>query len=102
MAGPVPANRRRAERKSTARTLTFVVDSDRDEIANSAFAVDLSELGARIRLGVDLLPGQKITVIPKEGRAFAVPSQVVWVGDPGTSRDGEAGIAFLKPIRMDA
>lgn len=101
MAEPAPANRRRAERKIVARPLTFVVDSDRNEIANNAFALDLSELGARIRPGIDLLPGQRITVIPKEGKAFAVPSQVIWVGDPGSRRDGEAGIAFLKPIRVD-
>jgi hypothetical protein len=94
-------NRRRAARKIVARPLTFVVDSDRSQIANNAFAVDLSEFGARIRPGIDLLPGQRITVIPKEGPAHAIPSQVIWVGEAGSGREGEAGIAFVKPIHLD-
>ncbi len=90
-----PANRRQSERSRTSKPLTFVVDSDRDEITKGAFAVDLSQLGARIRTGVKLEPGQRITVIPASGQGQPVPSRVIWVSEPDPTRDGEAGIAFL-------
>src|SRR5215469_5591343 len=90
------AERRRAPRRKVANSLTFVVDSDRDQIANRAFAVDLSELGARIRAGLRLKPGQRITVVPSEGTAAGIPSQVIWVTLGATT--GEAGIAFLEPL----
>ncbi|HXJ92054.1 MAG TPA: PilZ domain-containing protein [Terriglobia bacterium] len=90
------AERRRAPRRKVANSLTFIVDSDRDQIANRAFAVDLSDLGARIRAGVRLEPGQLITVVPSEGAAEGIPSQVIWV-TPGATT-GEAGIAFLEPL----
>jgi len=90
------AERRRAPRRKVASTLTFVVDSDRDQIVNGAFAVDLSELGARIRTGLRLEPGQLITVVPSEGPKEGIPSRVIWVSPRGAS--GEAGIAFLEPL----
>jgi hypothetical protein len=90
------AERRRAPRRKVANSLTFVVDSDRDQIANRAFAVDLSDLGARIRAGVRLEPGQLITVVPSEGGEQGIPSQVIWVSPGATT--GEAGIAFLQPL----
>jgi hypothetical protein len=94
------AERRRAARRKVANSLTFIVDSDRDQIANRAFAVDLSDLGARIRAGVRLEPGQLITVVPSEGAAEGIPSQVIWVTPGGTT--GEAGIAFLEPLAARA
>lgn len=94
------AERRRAPRHKVANSLTFIVDSDRDQIANRAFAVDLSDLGARIRAGVRLEPGQLITVVPSEGSAEGIPSRVIWVSPGGTT--GEAGIAFLEPLAARA
>ncbi|PYV24389.1 MAG: hypothetical protein DMG24_11580 [Acidobacteria bacterium] len=94
------AERRRSERKPVTTSLVFEVDLERNQIAGNAFAVDLSELGARIRSSINLQPGQLITIIPKEGRAQAVPSRVIWVGEAGTTREREAGIAFLEPINL--
>jgi len=96
MAEPHRAERRRARRRKVASSLTFVVDSDRDQIVNRAFAVDLSDLGARIRTGLRLEPGQLITVVPSEGSKEGIPSRVIWVSPGGL--DGEAGIAFLEPL----
>ena len=90
------AERRRAPRRKAASSLTFVVDSDRDQLVNRAFAVDLSDLGARIRTGLRLEPGQLITVVPSEGSKEGIPSRVIWVSPGGAS--GEAGIAFLEPL----
>ena len=96
-----PAHRRRCERATVAKSVTLVVETDRSRIAHSAFAVDLSELGIRIRSGVDLRPGQLVAIIPNEGGAHAVPSRVVWVAEEG-SEAGEAGIAFLEPLTLEA
>jgi hypothetical protein len=96
MAEPNPAERRRAPRREAASSLTFVVDSDRDQIVNRAFAVDLSDLGAKIRTGLRLQPGQLITVVPSEGPEEGIPSRVIWVSPSGSN--GEAGIAFLEPL----
>lgn len=88
-------NRRQSERTRDSRPLAFVVDSEREQITKGAFAIDLSQLGARIRTGVNLQPGQSITVIPAGGRGAPVPSRVIWVSEPDPTQDCEAGIAFL-------
>ena len=93
-----PKDRRRSPRTKVDRPITLIVDSERSQIANSVFAVDLSQVGARIRSGVDLKLGQLVTVIPDEGTGAAVPSQVVWIGQKGSGRNGEAGLAFLHPV----
>jgi D-lyxose ketol-isomerase len=91
------ANRRRAERRESYKSVALVVDSGRNEIANRSFAVDLSELGVRVRTGLHLEPGQSVTVIPCEGEAYAVPSRVIWVQGESLTDDQEAGLAFLEP-----
>lgn len=96
-----PQNRRQAERHDVSKEVAFVVDSDRSRISHSAFAVDLSTLGARIRTTLKLEPGQQITVIPKEGSAQAVPSRVIWVAEQGRWGHGEAGVAFLQPTTLE-
>jgi D-lyxose ketol-isomerase len=91
------ANQRRAERRESYKSLALVVDSGHSEIANQSFALDLSELGVRIRTSLRLEPGQSVTVIPFEGEAYAVPSRVVWVQDNSSNDGQEAGLAFLEP-----
>jgi PilZ domain len=91
------ANRRRAERSESYKSLAIVVDSGHSEIANRSFAVDLSELGIRVRTGLRLEPGQLVTVIPCEGEAYAVRSRVVWVHGEPYSDNQEAGLAFMEP-----
>jgi hypothetical protein len=93
------SDRRRGPRNKADMPVTLVVDSDRNQIANSVFAIDLSQLGVRIRSDVELQPGQLVMVIPNEGTREAVPSRVVWIGSKGTDRAGEAGLAFLHPVR---
>ena len=90
------AERRRAPRRKVSQPLALVVSSDRDKISSGAFAVDLSDLGARIRAQVHLEPGQLITVIPNEGPTKSIPSRVIWVNRDGEGQ--EAGIAFLQPL----
>jgi len=90
--------RRRSPRTKVDRSITLIVDSERSQIANSVFAVDLSQVGARIRSAVHLQLGQLVTVIPDEGTGAAVQSRVVWVAQPGSGGAGEAGLAFLHPV----
>ncbi|HEV2492207.1 MAG TPA: PilZ domain-containing protein [Terriglobia bacterium] len=97
-----PADRRRAERQALDKPVTLIVESDRERISQGAYGIDLSTLGIRVRAGVDLLPGQLVTVIPNEGAERAVPSRVVWVGEEGSKRAGEAGIVFLEPLTLEA
>lgn len=99
MADTNAAERRRAKRIPASKAIALVVESGIEQIANHAFAIDLSELGARVRTGVHLQPGQRVTVIPREGSGHAVQSRVVWVGiAPGG--DSEAGLAFLEPQQL--
>ena len=93
-----PHDRRRSPRTKVGKPITLIVDSARSEIANSVFAVDLSQVGARIRSGIELKLGQLVTVIPDDGTGAAVPSRVVWIGQKGSGRTGEAGLAFLHPV----
>ena len=93
------AERRRAPRRPANAPLTLVVDSDASQVTSGAFAVDLSQLGARLRAEIRLVPGQLITVIPGGGSGPKVKSRVIWISDEG---DGyAAGIAFLQPVDLD-
>ena len=91
-------NRRQADRKPVARSIVLFVDSEHAQIANNAFAIDLSALGVRIRSTVSLLPGQLVTIVPREGAEQSIRSLVIWVGEAGSKRAGEAGFAFLQPL----
>jgi hypothetical protein len=97
MSEATPAERRRRRRVAVNKQIAIVVDSDRNGIANSVFALDMSELGVRIRSKVNLLPGQLVNVIPRAGDdRQPVPSRVVWVSQRSDG-SGEAGLAFLQP-----
>jgi hypothetical protein len=98
-AGP---ERRRAERKKVNRPITVVVDSSREQLSDRAFALDLSDLGVRVRSSLSLVRGQVVTVIPREGNDQAFLSQVIWVGTRGSDSSSEAGIAFLQSFRRTA
>jgi len=93
------AERRTSARLKVNQPLVLVVDSETSQLTSGAFALDLSQLGARLRAKVRLEPGQVITVIPGNGSGPGVKSRVVWVSDEG----GEcaAGIAFLEPVALE-
>jgi len=92
------ADRRQSVRTKAHRLVTLIVDSDRSQIANSAFAIDFSDLGIRIRSNVKLQPGQLVMIIPNEGAGKAVPSRVIWIEHKTPDRTSEAGLAFLQPV----
>ena len=94
-------DRRRSPRTKADGPVTLVVNTDRSRIANNAFALDFSCLGARVRTAIDLKAGQLVIVIPREGKGEAVPSRVVWIGPKKASeRTSEVGLAFLQPVAV--
>ncbi|HEV2423413.1 MAG TPA: PilZ domain-containing protein [Terriglobia bacterium] len=93
------AERRTSARRQVNQPLVLVVDSEASQLTSGAFALDLSELGARLRAKIHLEPGQVITVIPGSNSGSRVKSRVVWVNDEGEGC--AAGVAFLEPIALE-
>ncbi len=99
MPQPASAERRRAPRQKVNQPLVLVVDSEASQLTSGAFALDLSELGARLRAKVHLEPGQLVTIIPGSSSGPRVQSRVVWVSDEGEG--SSAGVAFLEPVALE-
>lgn len=99
MSKTATSERRASMRRQVNQPLVLVVDSEASQLTSGAFALDLSQLGARLRAKVHLEPGQVITVIPGSSSGPRVKSRVVWVSDEG---DGcAAGVAFLEPLALE-
>ncbi len=89
---------RRSDRIFVRLPVTLLVDSNRERVAQDAFTVDLSQLGVRVRTDLTLAPGQSVDVFPNRGLKYPIPSRVIWVGEQGEQRFGEAGLEFLSPL----
>jgi hypothetical protein len=66
---------------------------DGKKFTENTYIVTISKYGARVKTGQPLKVGMKVTVEPHR-RHQAGLFKVVWVGAPGTSREGEAGIEY--------
>ena len=75
------------------------VDHEREQGGSDACTVDVSTLGARIRSELALTPGQMVEVVPVNG-AESVAARVVWVGNPASELQGQAGLEFLDPFNI--
>jgi hypothetical protein len=75
------------------------VESEREWEGYDAFTLDVSALGARIKAGISLTPGQVVEVVPIDG-ADPVTGRVVWVGKPASELEGQAGLEFLDPFNV--
>lgn len=91
--------RRASPRRKVNQPLVLVVDSEASQLTSGAFALDLSQLGARLRAKIHLEPGQVITVIPGSSSGPKVKSRVVWVSDQGEGC--AAGVAFVEPVALE-
>ncbi len=89
---------RRGKRIFARVPLTLLLESHGKKRAHRAFTVDFSELGARVRAGSILSPGQLVEVIPDEAPHYAVRGRVVWVRAAGSERYGLAGLEFLNSL----
>ena len=77
------------------------VEKENDREGCDGVTVDVSELGARIKAGVSLTPGQIVEVVPVNG-SDPVPARVVWVGATASEMEGQAGLEFLNPFDISA
>ena len=93
---PYPV-RRRSERKTAKIAIVVFAENETEGEGCDAFTVDISELGARIQSGISLTPGQVVEVAPVNG-SESVTARVVWVGQPASELDGQAGLEFLNPF----
>jgi hypothetical protein len=93
------AERRRSARREVNQPIVVVVDSEASQLTSGAFALDLSQLGARLRARIRLEPGQTITVIAGSDSGVRVKSRVIWVSDEGEGC--AAGVAFLEPVSLE-
>lgn len=62
--------------------------------SGEAFVENISKYGARLQTKLPLAVGAEVKVQP-EGREPGL-FQVVWVGQPGTHREGEVGIEYVR------
>ncbi len=93
------AERRRAPRRKADQPIVLVVDSETSQLTSGAFALDLSQLGVRLRAQIHLEPGQLVTVIPGSSSGPRIKSRVIWISDEGEGC--AAGIAFLEPVSLE-
>ena len=87
----VPAGRA-SRRTPTKLPVSLLVDPEGKSEIIPCQAVDISLGGFRLKVDVALKPGEVVRVIPREGLQYAVSCHVVWVGKPGSTHEGEAGL----------
>ncbi|HJX00412.1 MAG TPA: PilZ domain-containing protein [Terriglobales bacterium] len=88
-------SRRREKRNFLAVPVrAFGIDASGNELRHVACTLDLSAQGARIIGLPEIQVGQEITLEHKKNR---VRFQAMWVGQPGTARQGQVGLRSLDP-----
>jgi hypothetical protein len=63
--------------------------------SEETFIVSISKFGAKVKTEQPLEVGMRVKVRP-HGRGEAGRFKVVWMGRPGTPREGEAGIEYVE------
>ena len=93
-AQPVP---RRSDRRIAKMAIVVFVEKGAEWEGCDAFTLDVSAQGARIEAGISLTPGQVVEVVPVNG-SDPVTGRVVWVGEPASELEGQAGLEFFDPF----
>ena len=93
---PQPAPRR-SNRKTAKMAIVVFAEKESEWEGCNAYTLDVSTEGARIQASISLTPGQVVEVIPING-SEPVTGRVVWVGQPATEVEGQAGLEFLDPF----
>ena len=88
---PVPEGRRPKRAVSRARA-SLIINLNYSQKRLPCLVLDSSKEGFRLRGGFQLRRGQVVEVILDEDPLSAVRCSVVWVGKPGSSQEGEAGL----------
>jgi PilZ domain-containing protein len=95
----MPKDLRRSGRRHVRKAVILLIEAEGDKRAHGAQTVDLSECGLRVRADISLNPGQVLELVPPEGSDYAVRCLVVWTGEVGSDKEGEAGLDFLGPLQ---
>ena len=77
--------------------IVVFVEREKEWEGCDAVTLDVSEQGARIQASISLTPGQVVEVVPVNG-SDPVTARVVWVGNPASDLEGQAGLEFLDPF----
>ena len=93
---PQPAPRR-SNRKIAKMAVVVFAENESEWEGCNAYTLDVSTEGARIQASISLTPGQVVEVIPING-SEPVTGRVVWVGQPASEVEGQAGLEFLDPF----
>jgi hypothetical protein len=91
---------RRAARIFVRMPVTLLVENESKNTEHGSVAIDLSELGARIRTSAPLSPGQNLVMMSSDGARQSLPSRVVWVKATTPEEVTEAGLEFLHPLTV--
>jgi hypothetical protein len=83
--------RRRSERISIGQDVLLLVES----VAHLAYMTDVSLHGLNVRTAVPLRPGQVVEFKTHGDSNYSVRCLVIWTGEAGSDREGEAGLDFL-------
>ena len=59
--------------------MSLVVEWEDSKTEHTAYTVDLSRHGARVRTTLVLFPGEMLGIVPWGDSGQAIPSRVVWV-----------------------
>ena len=86
---------RRSLRQPISNFIRIAVASEGYEVEHSAFTIDQSLSGVRVRTVVPLSPGGAIVISRREGSCHIVPARVVWVRRPISKVGHIAGLEFL-------
>jgi hypothetical protein len=101
MAVTTTTSSRRCERKPKTIPVSLVLKGGPAMSDGSAFTLDISLRGARVRTKLPLFPGELVGVVPKGDIPHAIPARAVWV------REDEymwtyAGLEFLDTVEAKA
>jgi hypothetical protein len=91
---PIPDGRR-LMRVALKRRASLVAKLGRQETRIPCLILDSSQVGFRLRGTVRLRRGQVVEVILDENPLDQVRCSVVWVGEPGSQHEGEAGLVAI-------
>ena len=79
MAVATNASSRRCERKPKTIPVSLVLKGGPAMSDGSAFTLDISLRGARVRTKLPLFPGEWVGVVPQGDIPHAIPARAVWV-----------------------
>lgn len=98
----ISPNIRRAERKSVSLHVVVRAEPNPRGVEVSGFVMDVSRLGAMLRTGAAVTPGQVIQMGFRDSPDKLVACTVVWVGEKGTTLEGKIGVTFHEPLQVFA